>query len=371
MSKQNKISDKYNFNTIAYVRPTEKCNLRCKHCFIPPNPAAMSDEQILNVPMQLSNAGVSGNVLLQWHGGEPLLMDPFRCEELVIKLNSLGFGFNINFIHGIQTNLIVLKDFAKKKRNKWYQVLSVFFEQNLIGISWDNSIRGINLKPQQRFYGYFDQSIDALREGQYFKNDFSPVVTITAAKPFLKHVSALDRSLHFLKWLDFKKLNTIHIEKLTPTGDAIKNWGEIGVTNLEYSKAMVKFYLAFKRYKLANPDSRISISPFDDLEQSIKTGEQNNICASGACQTKMFTFSDKGMRKACTAIAEHDASKLKIYQDNVEANCAACKFNHICNGGCPAHNNVVDESGECSGAYKLLEVIEQQIQSQNNQKEGK
>ena len=80
---------------MAYVRPTEKCNLRCKHCFVPPNPASMSDEQILDMPMQLSAAGVSGNVLLQWHGGEPLLIDPVRCEKLIVQLNSLGLGFNI------------------------------------------------------------------------------------------------------------------------------------------------------------------------------------------------------------------------------------------------------------------------------------
>jgi sulfatase maturation enzyme AslB (radical SAM superfamily) len=46
----------------------------------------MSDEQILDIPLQLSSAGVSGDVLLQWHGGEPLLIDPFRVEELIVEL---------------------------------------------------------------------------------------------------------------------------------------------------------------------------------------------------------------------------------------------------------------------------------------------
>ncbi len=59
-----KVSNK--FKTMADVRPTEKCNLRCKHCFVPPNPSFMSDEQILDMPMQLSATGVSGTVLLQW-----------------------------------------------------------------------------------------------------------------------------------------------------------------------------------------------------------------------------------------------------------------------------------------------------------------
>jgi MoaA/NifB/PqqE/SkfB family radical SAM enzyme len=50
------------FDTIAYVRPTEKCNLRCEHCFIPPNPATMSDKQILDIPRQLSDAGTPRDI---------------------------------------------------------------------------------------------------------------------------------------------------------------------------------------------------------------------------------------------------------------------------------------------------------------------
>jgi radical SAM protein with 4Fe4S-binding SPASM domain len=359
-----KVSNK--FNAIAYVRPTEKCNLRCKHCFIPPNPSAMSDEQILDIPMQLSAASVSGNVLLQWHGGEPLLMDPVRCEQLIVQLNSLGLAFNIKFLHGIQTNLVVLNGFSKNKRHEWYQVLSKYFELDLIGVSWDKAIRGINLRPPQKqkqnFYADFEQGIYALRASKYFDNDFSPVITITAAKPFLKSISNLPDSTIFFKWLKRIQLHKIHIEKLTPTGDALKNWKEIGVSNLEYSNAMSNLYLAYKRYRGLHPKSQLAISPFCDLEESITTGQQDNICASGACQTSLFTFSSIGMTKTCTAIAQiaqHNLLDLKNYQDGVKAHCTHCEFNNLCNGGCPAHHTVVDESGECSGAKKLLTTIKQ------------
>ena len=340
------------FNTIVYVRPTEKCNLRCKHCFIPPNPSSMSDEQILTIPTQLEEAGVFGSVLLQWHGGEPLLIDPDRCERLIIELNNNSQG--INFLHGVQTNLVVLRNFSKKRRDKWYKVLSKYYEPGLIGVSWDRSIRGVNLKLQQGFYGDFKQGIQALRGSKYFNNSFAPVITITAARPFLNGVTALDSAIVFLKWLDRMQLDRVHIEKLTPTGDAIKNWKEIGVSNLEYSTSMAKFYLAYRRYKSLNPQSKLAISPFLDLEDAIKTGKQDNVCASGACQTSMFTFSSNGLVKSCTAIAEHTTFNLKAHKSNVKANCLNCEFVNICTGGCPAHNEIVDESGECSGAYQLL-----------------
>jgi sulfatase maturation enzyme AslB (radical SAM superfamily) len=57
----------------------------------------MSDEQILDIPLQLSSAGVSGVVLIQWHGGEPLLIDPFRVEELIVELTSIVYATGINF----------------------------------------------------------------------------------------------------------------------------------------------------------------------------------------------------------------------------------------------------------------------------------
>ena len=342
------------FDTIAYVRPTEKCNLRCEHCFIPPNPATMSDKQILDIPRQLSDAGVTGNVLLQWHGGEPLLIDPERCEGLIIGLNANTQG--IKFLHGVQTNLVVLKNFSKERRNKWYQILSQYFDKEMIGVSWDKEIRGVNLKPEQ-FYDYFEESVLEIRSSQYFQDDFSPALTITAAKPFLKIVISLKTSVLFFEWLCLLQLHKIHIEKITPTGDAIKNWSKIGVSNLEYSKAMGKFYLAYRRYKNLHPVSMLAISPFCDLEDAIKTGEQDNVCASGACQTSMFTFSSKDMVKKCTAIAKHSETQLENYQNNVKAGCFECEFNNICNGGCPAHNNVIDNSGECSGAYQLLQTI--------------
>ncbi|SFV87256.1 hypothetical protein MNB_SUP05-SYMBIONT-4-1073 [hydrothermal vent metagenome] len=344
------------FDTIAYVRPTEKCNLRCKHCFIPPNPATMSDEQILDIPRQLSGAGVTGNVLLQWHGGEPLLVDPTRCEELIVGLNANNQ--NINFLHGVQTNLVVLGSISQKKRDKWYQVLATYFDLDLIGVSWDDSIRGINLV-KTSFYDDFEQSLHKLRASEYFADDFSPTITITAAKPFLKTVANFETGMQFLKWLEDMGLYKIHIEKLTPTGDAISNWDEIGVSNLEYSKSMGTFYLIYKRYKNLNPRSILAISPFCDLEDAIKTGKQDNICAAGACQSSMFTFSSKGVINTCTAIAEHSEVQLENYQNNVNANCFDCEFNPICNGGCPAHNNVVDTSNECSGAKQLLTTIKE------------
>ncbi|CAC9621586.1 hypothetical protein [uncultured Gammaproteobacteria bacterium] len=48
---------------------------------------------------------------------------------------------------------------------------------------------------------------------------------------------------------------------------------------------------------------------------------------------------------------------MENYQNNMKAGCFECKFNNICNGGCTAHNNVIDISGECSDAYQLLQTI--------------
>jgi hypothetical protein len=77
---------------------------------------------------------------------------------------------------------------------------------------------------------------------------------------------------------------------------------------------------------IIHPVSKLAISPFCDLEDAIKTGEQDNVCASGACQTSMFTFSSKDMVKKCTAIAKHSETQLENYQNNVKAGCFECEF---------------------------------------------
>jgi sulfatase maturation enzyme AslB (radical SAM superfamily) len=50
--------------------------------------------------LENSDAGVTGNVLLQWHGGEPLLIDPERCEGLIVGLNANTQG--IKFLQRIE-----------------------------------------------------------------------------------------------------------------------------------------------------------------------------------------------------------------------------------------------------------------------------
>jgi hypothetical protein len=65
----------------------------------------------------------------------PFIFDGFHfCRSRVIGLNANTQGIKI--LHGVQTNLVVLKNFSKERRNKWYQILSQYFDKEMIGVSY-------------------------------------------------------------------------------------------------------------------------------------------------------------------------------------------------------------------------------------------
>jgi radical SAM protein with 4Fe4S-binding SPASM domain len=69
---------------------------------------------------------------------------------------------------------------------------------------------------------------------------------------------------------------------------------------------------------------------------------------------KLLTYL-RDVRKKCTAIAKHSETQLENYQNNVKAGCFECEFNNICNGGCPAHNNVIISSFVMNETHEVAE----------------
>ena len=336
----------HQFSKIVYVRITEDCNLRCKHCFIPPNPKHMSDDQVLAIPKKLSDLSISGTILLQWHGGEPTLIPAQRVKKLIILLNKSAKLFNLNFIHGIQTNLVRIQRYPLPQKEAWFDLLNNFFEHKYIGVSWDKDIRE---KDSTIFERDFNLGLSSMRDA--FKNpNFSPALTITATLPFVLWVQNNPNEL--ITWLNKNLITRLHIEKLTPSGTAVENWETIGVSNKQYSDAMSRLFLAYHRIKKINPSINLHISPFDDLILALNGLGQNNVCYAGGCTTSMHTFSSVGYSNRCTAITEeinpHNPKEVMEI-------CHNCEFNTICNGGCPATNNSsIDTSSVCSGSKPLL-----------------
>lgn len=349
------------FDHLVYIRVFEGCNLHCKHCFIPANPKKMDLDLLAKVPDILAQKIPLGStVLIQWHGGEPTLLG---ADFLNQAIQSIEKDKRFQWKHGIQTNLITYNE-------DWSGIYKKYFN-NEVGVSWDEQIRTIPSGPEELRFKKFEEKFWP----QFHKllaDGLNPYLIVTGTKIFFERFS---NPMEWFELMTERGVTHAHIERLTKTGYARKTWEEIGLSNLEYSQYMSRWYKAYKLWNETNPERRIALSPFDGLEISVKNLNESTTgygCWSGTCDTHFHTIDANGYKAGCTALtSEEDNPRhqgevviqfVKNHKDFVlarekrQAPCESCTFRPICNTGCLATEKM-DESGECSGAYKLFDTI--------------
>lgn len=334
-----------------YIINTLKCNVHCEHCFAPKDDKFIEKKQIEKIVNFANTYADNTYINFVFHGGEPTLLptDTFREYIEYIKNNlkeSIEFGFNI------QTNLITLND----------KLLKLYKDEfnSSIGVSYDIKIR--HLKGNISFDKIFFEKLQVLRDNNI---QFTTILTVT------KHVIDMGAK----KFYKFLKSNfpDVHLEKLSKDGEAVDNWNNIGVTNKEYSDFMIEL---FKLYTLdCNDNTYFNISPFDNICK----GFTNDISLSckGKCSS-FYSFGPEGYIGTCTAFGkklnETDNDKIKqankklVFSATAHDNkiCLTCEFKDKCKFGCPANGSVLDSSGDCRGASRLLEFIKQHLTKNKN-----
>lgn len=393
----NMVSTDYQYDHMVYIRLFEGCNLFCEHCFIPSNPKKISLAYYENnqLTQDLLNNGVAqgSKLYLQWHGGEPTLLGVDYLKNAIERVEK---DKRFEYQHGIQTNLM---NFSMDT-NKWVDLYKTKFNNHL-GVSWDFGIRHIkntssdleksNLEFEEKFWNNFQLA------KEYGLNIYM-VVTVT--KLFFDHFK---NPFDFFEMMEKNGVEKLNFERITKTGFARNSWEKLGLSNLEYSQAMSKFFKAYVIYKNNNPESLLQISPFDGLLESV-LGMKNNSssirtanvwdilsyknqgygCWNGSCDTKFHTIDANGYKKGCTALNSEEDNKNKILSKTInvqtiqwigrkkenafqelrntrQQTCQDCEFLSICSSGCLSVEKF-DDSGECSGSKILFKTIEQTIE---------
>lgn len=347
------------FDHLVYVRLFEGCNLHCKHCFIPANPKKMDQNQFLRLSHELSSRIPKGSkILLQWHGGEPTALGPEVLTASLEAVEEGNKGYDFVYYHSIQTNLINYNE-------KWRDIFRTYFEGS-VGVSWDPKIRLIKKSLPESNAAY--ESIFESNLRQLVADGIHPYLVVTATKVFFE---TFKYPSDFFAQLEDWGVTHAHIERLTKTGYARENWGEIGLDNLQYSKYMSRFAQTYHQYK-KKPRDTINLSPFDGLGESVERlidGASGGYgCLSGVCDSKFHTFDSNGYKMGCTALTSEIDNKnagpqviqfvgsLEREREVRQKSCEGCKFRSICSSGCMATDRF-DHSGECSGAYLLFNNI--------------
>lgn len=117
-----------------YFRVTNTCNIRCPHCYIPEFKGIMSDNVIdafIDKYKKYNN-----NIIIMFHGGEPMLIGPNRLKRIIQKLEDNGFSSYV-----IQTNLSYeLTD----------EIMDLFKEKFALGIGTSLDYSGKSLEGRNR-----------------------------------------------------------------------------------------------------------------------------------------------------------------------------------------------------------------------------
>lgn len=343
------------YDHLVYVRVFEGCNLHCQHCFIPANPKKMTPEQFSSIPAWVRQFAAPGErILLQWHGGEPTLLGVAFLRDAINRVEACQ---DFEWIHGIQTNLLTYDaDWRDLYREKF---------SGEVGVSWDHGIRLLK-KDDPESFGAFEAQFWPRFEG-LLSDGLTPYVVITGTKPFFdRYKNPLD--LFEMLWA--KGVRRLHIERLTPSGEARKHWSWLGVNNREWSDAMGRLARAYRAWS-KHSGRYLQISPLDGIQLSIdrlRRGEAGGYgCLSGVCDTHFHTIDASGYRKGCTALTAEEpdnrrANVVRIFRIGEErqvrrTNCDACPYRAICSAGCLAAD-MDDGSGECAGGSRLFSAMD-------------
>lgn len=323
------------------IKPTNNCNLRCRYCFID------NDIKSEKTVMSLDNAKYIIDQIvsfvenekherckLLWHGGEPLLWGVDNYEAIFSYIEHTHN--HIQWEYSIQTNLTLINE----------SYLTVFKKNNVgIGASMDGYKE---LHNKNRVFlngkGSYDKLVEKILLARKNGVDIGVIVVVNSTN--VKHL---------IEIYDFFKKNKIgfQLNPLMSIGEASKN--NLFVSMEEYEKALIELF----DYWINDSDAA-PIGNFIEIASSLKTGITSSCIFSQNCQQSLTVIEPNGDILPCDRFCGNnkyvygnifisnldDIMKLKEHEFKKRSyiirneTCKECRFVSICNGGCPADNNI-------------------------------
>lgn len=364
----------------AIVKPTHECNLACRYCYVEESAenGRMNSKTLQNMTRQLSNFSVEG-VNIIWHGGEPLLMGlDFYREAIDIQRNFK----EVNFKNSIQSNATLITN----------ETLD-FCEDNRISIG--TSIDGpeeihnlIRIYPNGE--GSFKEAWKGLRmiEQRKGKSRGGNKRRIGGGAITILTKMNLDK---ILEVYNFFKSQGIHIKinPLIKSGRGAENHSDLGISPIEYGKALTKLFDQWFYEK----EKGIDVDPLSAIlgnqitenpttcnfgkscrEEFISVGPQGDVYPCGRFDgIKEYWLGNINQNKDLVEIlAESKTNKLLLERSSETVKgCSDCDYSRICNAGC-MHNaymqrgNILDKDFYCASYQILFKHLEKALNVELN-----
>lgn len=344
-------------NIMVYLKTTETCQLDCSHCFTSGKSGRaiyfdVENTKTFFINLHKHNPNQGGNIA--FHGGEPMLA---KISDM-LGIHSFITNLLPNMWWSITTNL------TYKLTDDIKQFFLSVFKDSGIGVSWDLDIR-------------FDSNnqLKLWRENLQWltDNEFNVTLMVSASRSLTKYDTK-----EFFEFIKSLKINYLHIERITPNGNALSN-PDIFPTNKELDEWFVKLWDEFYTGEYYNDFSNEFFNSI--LTSLVQT--QHSGCRCRECEQKIFTLNADGTVGGCPNSATTlfygnvlDSLEQLFFSMNRGCNiidemvratpCWSCDVYDICNGDChqlkwnDVDGNIVDKPSEgdiCPAPISLMRKL--------------
>lgn len=352
---------------VNVVKPTHICNLNCTYCYNDDVRDPVMRLEVLERTIEQSFHYARGGrgfaeVDFIWHGGEPTVpgLDFYRNVVALQAKHSDGAKFK----NSIQTNGVLLND-------SWCD----FLRSHRFGVSISidgpkaiNDRARVDLRGRGSFERVMKGIDTALAAG------LSPGVCIVISKLNIGDVNEI------FDFLLEKKL-PFNVIPLNRSGGARENYSDVGLDAAEYGDAWIEL---FDRWFDLPKEDYVYVQDFVLKVRSILFGRASDCIGMANCSNANISTDPMGDVYPCASLSGHDDTKYgnlmeqtldeimvaqvaRSYRSReVDPHCAACKWQHVCHGGCPARSykffndhNVRDYY--CPSLFKIYEHIERRL----------
>lgn len=326
----------------VWMKPTERCQLRCAHCFVNEEflrtsarwPLATFEKVMLRFRDYFAAHPVRGRTMqLIWHGGEPLVMGTAFYRKAVPLARQILGEVGVTLQPSVQSNLLLVDD-------EWIQLLRDEFHGG-IGTSFDWGLRDV---------GGSWEKFRARWLAKYWK--------CREADVRVGVITVVNRTCIDIPGEVYDFFNELgcpfDMYPMAPWGEGNgkANIARLGVTPEEYGRWLVGVW---DRYR-DDPAPRTRPVFLHRLARAVALGEPVGNHMAGDCAAGNLVVSTDGTVSYCPALAgsrEHlygnlletdlatlltSPTRMAVFRRQLllPDDCQSCRWNNVCHGGCPA-----------------------------------
>ena len=322
--------------TTFFFQLTNRCNMKCKHCFAIHNKQEMSNivmERGIEYVCNKINETNENEYFVNFLGGEAGLYNQSLIKNCINKIKEKTNNKIVKFIY--QSNLTYkLSD----------EHLEIFKMVDFINTSYDYQIRFQNNEQE-----IWENNIKVLQE---LGCDVG--LTMVLTKPFIGHFTPQ----LLLEMISRLNINTIEFNRLFNTleGDTLET---IRANNSDVNEWLYQLFLYVRKNKVTT-----NIKTFKCIEDSFQHNHYNDHCRT--CCAENITIQPNGNVITCmldtklpiyNLITKKEMNSIKhvCYQESLlPKSCNNCKYLKWCKGNC--HHYIHDESG-CPTPTKIYDYL--------------